>query len=162
LGSTDPSLSAQLQLRALEDAVNVWVADLASGPGKQQPIAAQDSQAAALETLLDRYRAISHNFLSTLGSPGIDSGSAGKASTPGACMRVERRSRELVVAWAGYCLFDAAARHTHPTQMREGGVALLWQDLRHLVLSDRAITDTALHIADYLRAHYMQGKPAFM
>jgi hypothetical protein len=151
------SLSSQLQLHVVEDAMAQWVANLSAGSGTAQPTAADDSEGEALEALVDRYREVSHAFMATMGTPS-SSASPGTPSTPMACMRVERRSREIMVVWGAYCLYDAAVRHKYPWQMRVGGVALLWQDLRHLSVNDRAAQDTVRRIADYLRDHYMPGQ----
>ena len=74
-------------------------------------------------------------------------------------MRVELRSRELLVTWVAYCMADAAACHTHPL-VASYGVSLRADDLRHLVLSDRQACDALLGVAAYLRQRG-SGRPLF-
>lgn len=73
-------------------------------------------------------------------------------------MRVELRSRGLLVTWAAYCMADAAACNAHPL-VASYGVSLRADDLRHLVLSDRQAVDALLGVAAYLRRR--QGRPLF-
>jgi hypothetical protein len=73
-------------------------------------------------------------------------GSAAGAS----CMRVELRSREVLVAWAAYCLVHAAACREQP--LLQYGVGLDGKDLRHLVLGDRAACNAQLAVAAYLQS----------
>ncbi|GAX73071.1 hypothetical protein CEUSTIGMA_g524.t1 [Chlamydomonas eustigma] len=101
----------------------------------------------ALESLVDDYRQRVHSFLST--------------PAGGTTMRVEMLSREVLVVWVMYCLADAAARQLHGSSMERYGVSASWEDLRHLVLSDRQATDAALGVAQYLHAHTKPGKELF-
>ena len=74
-------------------------------------------------------------------------------------MRVELRSRELLVTWVAYCMADVAACRTHPL-VASYGVSLREDDLRHLVLSDRQACDVLLGVAAYLRQRG-SGRPLF-
>ncbi|KAL4428607.1 hypothetical protein ABPG77_008919, partial [Micractinium sp. CCAP 211/92] len=75
-------------------------------------------------------------------------------------MRVELRSRGLLVCWVALCAVHAAAALQHPMLLKYG-VAVDWKDLKHLVLSDRPAVDAALAVASYLRRHAQPGRPAF-
>lgn len=66
-------------------------------------------------------------------------------------MRVDLHSRRLLVAWSAYCCVHAATGGAHPLLLRYG-VALDYQDLRHLTLSDRPAVDAMLGVAAYLQA----------
>ncbi len=76
-----------------------------------------------------------------------------------ASMQVELRSRGVLVAWVAYCTAWQATRG-NPV-LRQYGVALQWQELRHLVLDDRLATDAALAVAAYLQQHSLAGREAF-
>jgi hypothetical protein len=101
----------------------------------------------ALESVVDAYRQLVHSFLST--------------PAGGTCMSVELLSREVLVVWVAYCLSDATARQLHSSSMEGYGVSASWQDLRHLVLSDRQATDAALGVAQYLHTYSQPGKELF-
>lgn len=73
-------------------------------------------------------------------------------------MRVELRSRGLLVTWAAYCMADAAACAARPL-VASYGVSLRADDLRHLVLSNRQACDALLGVAAYLRRRH--GQPLF-
>lgn len=75
-------------------------------------------------------------------------------------MQVELRSRGLLVCWVALCGAHAAAAQQH-TMLLQFGVAVDWEDLKHLVLSDRPAEDAALAVASYLRRHTQPGRPAF-
>lgn len=64
---------------------------------------------------------------------------------------VALRSKELLVTWIVYCLVHSANKRVH-TVMAGFGVALRAEDLRHLVLADRADLKAALSVHSYLRA----------
>ena len=102
---------------------------------------------AALLTVVDAYRTLLRSFLA---SP------AGRGR-----MQVEGRSREVLVVWVAYCLMDAAARKQHSGIMGGYGVALHWQDLRHLVLSDREAVSAALAVSAYLSEHTVPDRELF-
>eukprot|EP00983_Pelagomonas_calceolata_P099724 1158488-Pelagomonas_calceolata.AAC.5 len=51
-------------------------------------------------------------------------------------MRSELRSRCVLCAWVAHCLLHAAACAAHPI-LERFGVGVCWEDLGHLVLSDR-------------------------
>lgn len=92
----------------------------------------------ALELVL-KYREVLDRFLGP-----------GQAESP-TRMRVELRSRELLVMWAAYCAAHASAVAFY-APLGVYGVPLALEDLRHLVLSDRLGVDAALQVAAYLRA----------
>jgi hypothetical protein len=75
-------------------------------------------------------------------------------------MGVELRSREVLLTWAAFCMVHAATGNNY-TILRGYGVSLRWQDLRHLVLSDRAACDALLAVAAYLQEHTKPGRGVF-
>ncbi|GIL75394.1 hypothetical protein Vretifemale_5196 [Volvox reticuliferus] len=79
---------------------------------------------------------------------------------PPAVMRVELRSRELLVVWVAYCLVREAALRQHPL-VSNYGVFGSHHDLRHLVLSDRTSVDAALSVAAYLQRNSVIGRQLF-
>lgn len=82
------------------------------------------------------------------------------APASAARLRVELHSRELLVVWTALCMVHAAGCAAHPA-LREFGVGVRWQDLRHCVLSDRLACDALLAVAAYLRANSAPGREAF-
>ncbi|EFJ48407.1 hypothetical protein VOLCADRAFT_91060 [Volvox carteri f. nagariensis] len=98
-----------------------------------------EGEVAALENVVDEYRAALQRFLSRQG-PGS-----------GAVMVAELRSREVLVVWVAYCLIHAAACRAHPLMASRGGTFASHEALRHLVLSDRLAVDAALSVAAYLQ-----------
>jgi hypothetical protein len=115
--------------------------------GFAQPQCALTNQAAhqQLADMVDRYREVSER---------LRSGKAGAA-----LLQVELHSRQILVAWVAYCILFQATRG-HPV-LKQYGVALRWQDLQHLVLSDRQATDAALAVAAYLQKQHKPGKDLF-
>ena len=108
----------------------------------------EEEEAQALLDVVDEYRRLLQQFM------GTDDGKAG--------MRVELLSRERLLVWVAYCLLDAAARGQHGGGVMKGyGVSLHWQDLRHLVLSDREAVDAALATSTYLRQHTGPSRELF-
>jgi hypothetical protein len=99
-----------------------------------------------LEDVVDAYRKASQDFISS------------KASE--AFMKVELRSRELLVVWVAYCMQFEAVRTMCPLAA-EYGVSLDYKDLRHLVLSDRSAVDATLAVAAYLSQQEKPGKDLF-
>jgi hypothetical protein len=85
-----------------------------------------------------------------------------KASTAAeARMSVELHSREVLVVWVAFCMLHAAASKEHPI-LQQYGVGLCWEDLRHLVLSDRTASSAALEaVAAYLQHHTRPGRAVF-
>jgi hypothetical protein len=63
-------------------------------------------------------------------------------------------------AWCAYCLMHEAAGREHSILLGYG-VALDWEDLRYLVLKDRAAADAALAVAAYLRHESKPGSAVF-
>ncbi|GLC47559.1 hypothetical protein PLESTB_000001100 [Pleodorina starrii] len=113
------------------------------GLGFDHPVNALSAdEVAALEQVLDAYRAAVQRFLA---SPAA-----------AAQMRVEQMSREVLAVWVGYCLMHTAARLQHP-QLESFGAFSDHTDLRHLVLSDRLAVDAALAVAAYLQRCKRRG-----
>ena len=129
------SVTAQLALRSVEDEL-FRRANAGFGPDITSGLV--ESELTALQETVDLYRQLLHNFLLT---------KAGMAS-----MRVELLSRELLVVWIAYCLTDASAVNHHPQIMGAFGVSLHFDDLRHLVLSDKQAVDAALSVGSYLKS----------
>ena len=99
-----------------------------------------------LEDVVDAYRKVSRDFINSKSAE--------------AFLKVDQRSRELLVVWVAYCMKFEAARNMHPLAA-QCGVALNYRDLRHLVLSDKAAVDAALGVAEYLRQHLKAGRDLF-
>lgn len=106
-----------------------------------------DDKMAHLEAAVDAYRSLLQRFMQTEAAE--------------ACMKVELKSRELLVVWVAYCLMHASARRQHPSIMAGFCVALDWQDLRHLVLSDKDAVDAMLSVSAYLHKHSVSNRPLF-
>ena len=66
-------------------------------------------------------------------------------------LRVELLSRELLVAWAAYCLVHRSV-HAQYSHVGGYGAAVDWRDLRHLVLSEAEAQTAAIHVCEYLRS----------
>ena len=108
---------------------------------------AADADQEALLAAVDTYRELLRSFLASPAGEGR--------------MQVEGRSREQLVIWVAYCLMDAVARKTYNISMRGYGVAVHWQDLRHLVLSDREAVDAALAVSAHLSKRTVPGRELF-
>jgi transposase-like protein len=135
-----------LQLQQVLRAVERELFGLACG-GFDQPSCAltTDEAHTQLEAVVDAYREVSEKL---------------RGSKAGAALlQVELHSRQVLVAWVAYCILFRATRG-HQV-LRQYGVALRWQDLQHLVLSDRQAVDTALAVAAYLQQQHKPGKEMF-
>lgn len=138
------ALRSQLVLREIEGllfetAAQQKVEDMAEIFG--------DEDASKLIKLVDIYRSVLGAFLGSSGG--------------GAQMRVELRSREILVTWIAYVMSFAVARHQWWQSMETFGVCLDPDDLRHLVLSGKLATDAALKVVDFLRAHTRPQRAVF-
>lgn len=139
---TGPSSSVQHALRTTERALfrraaAVFVQPVLTG-----------SDVAVLARVVDSYRVALTAFKDSL--------SAGTLSM----LRAELSSREVLSGWVAYCLTHQAAAAEHPLVLQYG-VALDWQDLRHLTLTDSAATHAALGVAIYLKSHNRSGQELF-
>ncbi|CAM9708595.1 unnamed protein product, partial [Scytosiphon promiscuus] len=137
-------LQLQLVLREIEEllfeaAAHQKIKDLAKAFG--------ETGASKLVEVVNIYRTVLSTFLGSSGG--------------GAQMRVELRSREILVVWTAYAVSFAAARHQWRRSMESFGVCLRPDDLRHLVLSDKVATDATLKIADFLRAETRPQRAIF-
>ncbi|EFJ48301.1 hypothetical protein VOLCADRAFT_104794 [Volvox carteri f. nagariensis] len=137
-------VAAQLVLRSVEGVLfRRALQQLGGGSGGDDTGHARldlgEGEVAALENVVDEYRAALQRFLSRQG-PGS-----------GAVMVAELRSREVLVVWVAYCLIHAAACRAHPLMASRGGTFASHEALRHLVLSDRLAVDAALSVAAYLQ-----------
>ncbi|KXZ56027.1 hypothetical protein GPECTOR_2g1579 [Gonium pectorale] len=138
----DDDIAAQLALRSVERELFRRAAqgfDASSNRLDQLEVE-------ALEAVVDAYRAAVQRFLRTPAAAAV--------------MRVELRSRELLVVWVAYCLTHAAAAREHPLLLRYGCLEN-YADLRHLVLSDAKAVNAALSVAAYLQAHSRAGCEVF-
>ncbi|KAK3247008.1 hypothetical protein CYMTET_43477 [Cymbomonas tetramitiformis] len=97
------------------------------------------SQMEALDGLVEQYRLVLHEVLS---SPGHQSHHVR--------MEVELRSRETLVTWIAFCIIHAATCKAHRV-VEEYAVALRWEDLQYLVLGEKQAMDAALRVCTYLR-----------
>jgi hypothetical protein len=77
-----------------------------------------------------------------------------------ASLAAELRSREVLVGWAAFCLTHQAAAAEHPLVLQYG-VAVDWQDLRHLSLTTKSATVAALGVCSYLKQHSRPGRELF-
>eukprot|EP00899_Mesostigma_viride_P028443 jgi/Mesvir1/8784/Mv02694-RA.1 len=141
----DPSAKemwAHLALRGLEQVVlGIAVAARArGGPGWVQP----DVVPGQIIALVKRYRRLLE----------------GDAKDLVARMKVEARSQETLMVWVAFCVADARGCAEHPL-LKEYGVALRWEGLRHLVLGDRLAVDAALAVGEYLRFRTIRLREVF-
>lgn len=95
--------------------------------------------ALALESIVDRYRLVAHAFMSS--------------TSARALLSVERYSRELLVVWCAFCFVHKVTLPFEFKVLKDFGVALQPDDLRHLVLSQKPAVDAAQHVCAYLRKH---------
>ena len=131
--ASNGKVAPQLALRSLEEELFRRAAEGISRHTIQ--ISEMDDLAEAV----DMYREILSSLMGKL---------AVERSMP--MLSVELRSRELLVVWVAFCLVHASMGEdilTNPMY----GVALRWEDLRHLTLSDKLGTDAALGVATYLK-----------
>lgn len=108
-----------------------------------------DSEAQALEAVLNQYRHLASKFAQTRAAE--------------AQFRTGLRSRETLVLWIGFCVAHEAALQCSP-ELRSYAPALDWRDLRWLILEDKSAVDAALHVAAYLQAKQapaVADKPVF-
>ncbi|PRW58669.1 hypothetical protein C2E21_2704 [Chlorella sorokiniana] len=105
-----------------------------------------EQEVAALVEVVEDYRTVLHAFQASPASH--------------ARMQADLRSRCLLVGWVALCLVHAAAGQRHPLLL-EYEVGVSWQDLRHLVLSDKPAEGAMLAVAAYLRRHTKPGKAVF-
>jgi hypothetical protein len=76
-------------------------------------------------------------------------------------MSVEVRSRAVLATWIAACMTHAAVGRTWPWLLQQYGIGLQYQDLQHLVLSDRAAVDALLGAAAYIESHTRPSKGLF-
>eukprot|EP00899_Mesostigma_viride_P012815 jgi/Mesvir1/21534/Mv03975-RA.1 len=137
-------LPLQLAMRGIEQVV--FGAAVAARGGDKHGWACPDVVPGDLLPLEEKYRSLLDKFLCLEGLS--------------ARMRVEARSREALLVWVVFCFADAHACAEYPI-LREYGVALQWEDLRHLVLGDRRAVDAALAVGQYLRTRTMRRREVF-
>ncbi|KAG2441624.1 hypothetical protein HXX76_003244 [Chlamydomonas incerta] len=139
---------AQLVLRSVERELLTRVTALGGSGSIGSAASARpelsDAEMAALEAVVDKYRAALHAFLQT---PAAQS-----------AMRSELCSREVLVVWCAYCLAHDSLAQRHPL-VREYWPALQFADLRHLVLSDRQTVDALMAVAAYLNQQQQPLQP---
>jgi len=99
-----------------------------------------------LVSVVDNYREVLHRFKGS------------RKYSP--LSLVELKSREVLVVWLAFCIIHSNARRLHKTEMEGYGVPLDFNDLSHLVLSNRTEWDAGLRIAEYLNKHGTE-KPVF-
>jgi hypothetical protein len=101
-----------------------------------------DPDIVVMERVVDAYR---------------QSAAALRSSTVAAAlMAVELASRELLVVWVAFCISHSVTKTGEPL-LKDYAVALRWQDLQHVVLSEKLAVDAALSVAEYLRANGMHN-----
>jgi hypothetical protein len=148
-GSSDAStvLGRQLLiLNRVEALLMHHMEGLASASVSPAADRSSDGYVANIEALLNDYRSVHHAFFTSTAADAL--------------MRVELRSRELLSGWICYCLVHAACKVKHPV-VAQYGVALRWQDLKHLVLSDRRAIESVQLVAKYLRVNFKPNLELF-
>jgi hypothetical protein len=143
----DPSATgAAPQLQQVLRAVERELFELATaGLDSPRCLLGTDDDHSQLQAVVDAYREVSEKVL--------------RSQAGVALLRVELHSQQVLVAWVAYCImFQATRGHQVLSQY---GVALRWQDLQHLVLSDKQAVDAALAVAAYLQQHHKPGKEIF-
>ena len=133
--------TAQLVLRSVERELFTRAAALQVSSSRRQ---LSDATLEVLEAVVDTYRNALHAFMQT---PAAQS-----------AMQPELRSREVLVVWCAYCLAHDSVARRHP-MVRGYRPALQFEDLRHLVLSDRPAVDAVLAVAAYLNQQQQCGGP---
>eukprot|EP00899_Mesostigma_viride_P005241 jgi/Mesvir1/14718/Mv05368-RA.1 len=145
-GQATNELRAQLALRGMEQVV--FSAAVAARARDGHGWVRWEVVPKDLVALVESYRTLLGKFLSLEGSA--------------ARMQVEMRSKETLMVWAAFCFADAAACAPDEFPLfREYGVALRWEDLEHLVLSDRLAVDAALAVGEYLRTRTVPSREVF-
>lgn len=79
-----------------------------------------------------------------------------KDSTVSALMQVELRSREVLVLWIAFCICHSLVSYREPLVLNYSP-ALIPQDLKHLVLSEKLSKDALFKVAKYLHQHNQHG-----
>jgi hypothetical protein len=93
--------------------------------------------------LLDFYRQSATSFFSL-----------NSKATYASSFRVRMRSIELLATWLIYCIAFNATRATYPDILADYGVALHFQDLRHLVLQDEEHILVLKKVVTFLRNNH--------
>ena len=99
-----------------------------------------------LESLLIEYGQVVDDFYETM--------------TMSHRLRVNIRSNRIVAMWLSYCLMFAEARERYPL-LKEYGVPMHLEDLRHIVLSDYEAIETAKKVALYCQSSCENHHPIF-
>ncbi len=76
-------------------------------------------------------------------------------------MKTEIFSRELLVVWIFYCLAFKCVRKLYNPLLDHVGVALRYQDLEHLVLSNKRLCSVLLGVMSFLQHNYVPEKELF-
>ena len=133
-----------LLLSAVESSLWEW-ADLLQ-PDSESSVMQEPNAITDLEEVLTRYRTTMVLYL--------------KSRPANSDLRAVLRSREMLAVWVAYCLVFQECHRIH-TLMREFGVALRGQDLRHLVLSDSSAWMAACSVHYFLLTHTKANTPLF-
>ena len=80
------------------------------------------------------------------------------ASSEALQVLISWKSKELLVSWTLYCIVHSCVKITDPL-VGTYRVSLNWNDLQHLVLSDKLAVDACLYVAAYLRVNSKAPKP---
>jgi hypothetical protein len=97
--------------------------------------------------LVNRYRAVVHILLTTFGRT--------------VYRKTEVYSRELLIVWVAYCLIFAANRKLYHHIVPDMGVALKYNDLEHLVLSNKREWSLVHVVKCFLQKHYVPNREIF-
>ncbi len=106
-----------------------------------------ENELKSLESIVTEYRCLLHRNQSVV-EAGYD-------------IATELRSRELLVIWIAYCLCFKTARTRFSEILGNVGVALSYQDLQHLVLSDKEAWEVSRKVATFLHNNHSKGGELF-
>jgi len=101
-----------------------------------------------LMSLLDSYREV------------VDSFAQKRCAAKGELI-IQIRSIEVLVVWVGYCVLFNSIKISHSSIIDGFGVALRFQDLKHLLLRDTTHILVLKSVASFLHDHYTSEKELF-
>jgi hypothetical protein len=138
--SKSNSEGQQLVIKTIE----LWLMKILNSREYFDKMTAEQTQSflSELETLLDEYRTLCNDFMTSKSASGN--------------LKAELRSRELLSTWIVFCITHSAAKKLHP-MIEDYDVALQWSDLRHLYLGSSVATAAVLAVAAYLKQYSGRG-----
>lgn len=100
----------------------------------------------AIFDIIDVYRTVSYNYHTVL--------------DPAYRRKTELFSRELLLTWIGYCINFTAVRNQYKC-LSKMGVCLRYQDMEHLVLSEKHLWTIAYLAKSFLVSNFVDKKELF-